>query len=306
MLDIVLDFVGENEDANARNTAERLLNIAIWNIWSKMAWQQFDMPTPYTFSTASGTASYPLPAYFGRVKDGVIRNTTAGMKLYPTTLDRIQERDPELSQTGTPSVYAIGGTVGVDAQVVAAGEACTAVSDSASDTSVRLGMAGLDGNGRYRRNQYTLNGTTPVSVGTWTKVIEVAKAMPAGTDPATEMTSSIGTVTVAGATTGTLVTLASYESAVERIELTLWPTPNVVNTIAVPMMRAPQKLLYDSDLTPHGWGSAILEEMDTLWKINSGDIRERSRVPGAALLDLIALENSNRFGVPARTRPFLG
>lgn len=306
MLDMVLDFVGENDDANARNTAEGLLNIAIWNIWTKMAWQQFAMPSPYTFSMVSGTSSYPLPSYFGRVRNGIIRNTTTGARILPSNLDAIQERDPDLSETGTPGCYAIGGTVGVDVQVVAAGEACTSVSDSASDTTVKVGIAGLDSNSRYRRNQYTLNGTTPVSVGTWKKIIEVAKAMPAGTDPTTEMTSSVGTVTVTGATSGVLVTLATYQSAVERIELTLWPTPNVTNAVAVPCMRMPQKLLYDADLTPLGWGSAILEEMDILWKINTGDMHARPLVAGAALQDLIALENSNRFGVPSRTRPFLG
>lgn len=311
LLDLVLDFVGENEDENARNTAEKLLNIAIQNIWSKMSWRQFDMPTPYTFSTASGAPSYGLPAYFGRVKNGVIRNTTTGARIFPVSLDELQERIPEagtsLDTPGTPQVYAIGGTAGVDVQVVSAGEAVTAVSDSATDVNVRVAIAGLDSNGRYRRTQVTLNGTVAVALGTWTQILEASKALPDGTDPTTEYTSSVGNVTFTGATTGALLTLAPYESAVERMLLTLWPTPNVINTIAIPILRAPKRLLYDSDVTPWGWGPALLETLNLLWQINSGG---RGDMPPdhmrPMLLDLVALENSNRFGVQSRTRPYLG
>lgn len=310
LLDLLLDFVGENEDDNARNTAEKLVNIAVLNIWMKMSWRQFDMPDPYTFSTVSGTPGYALPAYFGRVKNGIIRNTTTGARIFPISLDELQERIPEsgtsLDTSGPPQVYAIGGVMGVETQVLAAGEAITVVSDDAADVNVRVQIAGLDTNGRYRRTQVTLNGTVAVALGTWKKVMEASKAIPAGTTPTTEYTSSRGNVTFTAATTGAILVLAPYESAIERIQLTFWPTPNIVNTMSIPILRAPMKLLYDSDLTPLFWGPALLEELNILWQINSGDRADHPTFPGPALQDLIALENSNRFGVPSRTRPYLG
>jgi hypothetical protein len=306
LLDLVLDFAGENRDPAARNTAERLINIAIENIWSKMAWQQFQMPVPFTFMTVPGVPSYPLPVYFGRVRGGIIRNVTNGAKIYPSTLDSIQENDPGLSMQGTPQVYAIGGTVGVDTQVVPAGEDLLVVSSSPNDLSVRVSIAGINLQQRHDRLQVLLNGTFPQQAGTWKKVIEVGKALTAGTEPTTELTSSVGIVTLSGHITGPLVYLRPYESAIERFELTLWPTPMVACEVAVPFLRSPHKLLYDADVTPMGWGPAILEEMDALWKINTGESSQRSPFVGPALLDLIALENSNRFHIPARVRPFLG
>lgn len=309
ILDEVLDFVGENSDSNARNTAERLINRAMQNIWSKMAWRQFQVAKPYTFSTVSGTDRYALPAHFGRItsKDGIIRNTTNGAKLYPSTLTEIQERDPALESTGSPQVYAIASTVGVSTQVAAAGEALEAVSSSASDTDILVTIVGLGSSGDYKREQYTLNGTTAVALGTWTYVMEFSKAYPASSTPATELTSSRGTITLRVESAGaTRQTLLSYESAREHWELTLYPTPNVVNTISVPYLRLVTKLLYDADLAPMGWGPAIVEEMVALWRENTGEAATHANVPRPALLDLICLENSNRFGVASRTQPFRG
>lgn len=311
MLDLVLDFVGETNDSKARALAAKLLNIAVQNIWMKMAWQQFEVTAPYTFTTITGTPSYPLPAYFGRIRDGIIRNLTTGARLRPGTRKELEQRHPTanipgVDEPGLPGVYTVAGAVGVDTQLAAAGEVCTAVSTDALDTTVRLTIAGLDINGRFRRAQYQLNGALPVTVGTWTKVIEVSKAWPAGTDGTTPLTSSRGTVSVTAATTGELVQLLDYQTAIERHELTLWPTPNAAYVIAVPILRAPTKLLYDADLCPWGWGPALLEEMDELWKVNTGLLPRKSNVPGPALLDLVAQENSGRFGVPMRVQPFSG
>jgi hypothetical protein len=309
ILDEVLDFVGENSDSNARNTAERLINRAIWNLWTKMAWRQFQVAKPYTFSTVSGTDRYVLPAYFGRItsRDGIIRDTTNGAKLYPSNLTDIQERDPALESSGDPQVYAIANTVGVAVQVAAAGESLEVVSSNASDTDILVTIVGLGSSGDYKREQYTMNGTTAVALGTWTYVLEFSKAYPAASTPATELTSSRGTVTLRVASGGaTRQTLLAYESAREHWEITLYPTPNVVHTISVPYMRLPTKLLYDADLAPMGWGAAIVEEMIAMWRENTGEVKSHATIPRPALLDLISLENSNRFGVASRTQPFRG
>lgn len=308
LLDEVLDFVGENADASARNTAERLLNRALQNIWMKCAWTVFQVTQPHTFPTVSGQARYALPYHFGRVRGGFIRNITTAARLAPAILDDIDDRDPARSASGTPESYAIAGVVGVATQVAVAGEALEVVSSAAADVStVKVTLVGTGASGEFKREEFALNGTTAVAVGTWTYVLEFSKAYTAATAPTTELTSSAGTVTLRQVSDGsTRQTLLPYESSRAHYELLLWPTPNVVHTIAVPFIRRPMRMLYDSDMCPLDWGPALTEEMIAHWRENTGDVSAAAQVPRPALLDLLALENSNRFGVPARTKPFQG
>lgn len=310
ILDDFLDFVGEQNDANARLTAARVLNRAIQSLWMKHPWKQFEMP-PFQFSTVANQRSYALPEHFGRVRGGVIRNLSNGAKLGGVELATLQEAHPEQGSTletaGQPEIYCVSGTCGVGV-LASAAEALTVVSDSATDVNVKVTVEGYDANSRWLRQQVTLNGLTPVAIPTSVIAWTFGKAVQAGTTPATDLTTSVGNVALTGATSGALQTLLSYESAVEHQVLTLYPMPNLSGqVIAVPFLRAPVRSLYDGDAVPNNWEDAIFEEMTIQWRVNTGEMpADASNVLRPKFLDLLAFENANRFGVRSVTRPFTG
>lgn len=309
LLDELLDFVGELGDANARNTAERLLNRAINTLWLRMPWRQFVDPVPYTFSTVGGTRNYALPAYFGRVSnnDGKLRNASLGSPLYPIEREDAEQLFPAagtaLEVAGRSDRYALGGEMPVHTQPATAGEALEVVSDSTSDVNVKVTIAGLNSAGVYFATQVTLNGTTEVAAGTWARIDEFSKAIPAGSNPATEYFSSVGSVTLRKASDATaLQTLLPYESLRLVPVLTLYPKPNAVWTISVPVLRRPRRLVYDGDPVPTDWGPALFEQMLIGWRVNTGEIAHDSNVAEPRYIDLVCHENASR---PQRkARPF--
>ncbi len=305
-LDELLAHVGESGDPKARNKAERALNRAIERIWQKHAWRDYLLPAPYELTLVSGTRSYGLPDYFGRLGKGQVRNLTQGGVLAYIAPDALQDIVPEagtsLEAPGTPRYYTLDGTTALAVQPSSAGEALEVLSSSASDTNVVVTIAGQTANG-WERLSFTLDGTTPVAVGTWLPTIdEFGKSVIAGTDPTTELTSSVGTVTlrtVSGSTTrGTLL---SQESARSLPQITFYPEPNVTDVIGIPVQRRPKRLLFDGDIVPQDWWPAIFEYLVLTWRSNTGEGSE----PGMgwpALVDLIHLENAKT--PVSRTRPF--
>lgn len=312
IVDQVLDFVGEINDPTARDTANRTLNRVMGLIWAKHPWRQFWMPAPFTFSTVAGQRAYPLPAYFGRVvsKQGVIRNLSTAAELYPQTPDDIERADPTAGTPaetlGNPQGYTIGGSVGVDKQPTS-GEAVSVASSDAADIDVVVSVSGLDAAGAWTSREQTLNGTSAVALGTWQKIITFGKAFTTAVeDNPTTFASSRGTVTLSGASTGTLQALQPKESAVEHLELVLYPTPAASgHVIAVPMLRAVQRLTSDADVLPAGWGPAVFEEMLIQWRVFSGEIPSDDRVARPRFLDLVALD-AGRVPMPERKRGWVG
>lgn len=307
LVDEVLRMVGEQDDDEARTLAEDLVNTGRLRIYMKHPWRLFRMPAAFEIATVANTRSYPLPAYFGRVPPAPaeIRNLSLGSPIELRDQDAVQAQYPRqgtsLEVAGTPTVCFIGGSVGVGVQpAVAAGEACTLVSTSAADTDIYVTIEGIDDNNRENRLRYQLNGTTPVSAGTWKKIIAFSKAYEDGDDPATERTSSRGNVTLAAATTGTLQVLLPIESAVDRPEITFFPKPAQAWTIAVPMARIPRRLIYDSDMIEPLWGPALRDWMIRNWRVSTSEVAEETALPWGSLLDLIAFENSTGGGRPGR------
>lgn len=311
LLDDFLRYVTEHGDSVAERIAGRALNRALLAIWLKHPWAQFRADTPYELTTVAGTRSYVLPRQFGRMahRDGRIRNITQGSWIEPIDRGQLDEQRPEagtsLDSTGLPYGYLMDGTSPVSRQPAAAGEACEVVSSSASDDDVEVVIEGLDASGAHTRTRVTLNGTTPVAVGTWSRIFEFGKAYDSADTPATDQTSSVGSVTlrtVAGPTT--LQTLASDESAVDLPTITFYATPDAAYVIAVPYMRAPRRAYEDADPLPRFWGNALFEEMQADWLVNKGEIASAAQLPRPHLADLIALENANRIPLTRHRRPF--
>jgi hypothetical protein len=306
-LDEFLGFVGEDGDTTARNVAERALVRAVEAIWQKHPWRDFQSPAPLELTLVVNQRSYAMPEFFGRLGQGQVRNLTRGTILTPLDTEDAQALFPSagtsLEVAGTPCRYELGGIVGVRRQPDVDGEALEVVSSSDTDTTVLVSIEGADANGNERRHQVTLTGTTPISVGTWSWVDSIGKSYPTGTDPTTEFTSSVGSVTLNITSSDTVLqTLFPEESAREHRMITVYPKPSETDTIAVPVMRRPKRLLYDADPLPNDWWNAIFEEMLIQWRVNTGDLAVDSVVPRPHLVDLVCNDNANR---PRRTvRPF--
>ena len=312
IVDDVLDFVGEINDPTARDTANRTINRVLHKIWLRHPWRQFWMPSPYTFVTVAGQRAYPLPEYFGRIgaQHGKIRNVSTGGVLDPIQPEQLEAAYPDagspLEVFGTPSVYTIGGTVGVDVQPTAV-ETVTAVSSDANDTDIVVSLEGLDASGRWTRTQVTLAGVVPANGGAWSKIVGFGKSYVSTATPVTSLTSSRGVVTLAGSASGTLQTLQPYEAAVEHQEIILYPAPNAGGqTIAVPTLRAVRRLLYDGDTVPAHWGPAVFEEMMIQWRVFNGEVGTDAEADRPAFRDLVAFDNTGRLTVPERKRGWSG
>lgn len=320
-----LRFVTENDDDEARNIAEDLMNRAVSAIWLKHDWQAFESPEPYQIRTAIGQARYSLPAHFGRVGPGRLRNLTRGTWLRgPGDTGRLEEDDPAFGTSldtlrGTPTRWWLGGIAGVHTQPIGSGWALEVLSTDATDVDVVVSLEGEDPPGIEQRLQLRLTGTTPVAANEWRFVDAFGKSFVpstvAGTAAGTtEHTTSRGEVIlrrvaeagppVVAATR--LQTLASIEAAKGHQTLRLYPTPDVAEIIAIPIYRRPTSLIYDGDALPSFWREAVFEEMQVQWRVNTGELSldQATSMIRPALLDLI--DHDNRHRPRPRRRPFGG
>lgn len=313
LLDEFLGLVGDRNDGDARDRAELALNRAMRNVWLAHPWRSLHLPSPVQVTTVANQTSYALPSYFGRIPPKVthVTNITTGRKI-PLVNDQelptyLPTYGTTLAQSGTPAYAALGAPMGVRVQPSSAGQALEVVSTSASDTDVRVLVEGLNSDGEWDETQVTLTGTTAVALGTWrAPLLNFTKAYPSTITPATELTSSRGTVTLQLAGGGTaLQVLLPEESAREFPSLILAPAPSTAGEIVtVPCIRAPKRLLYDADEIPLNWGSALIEDMLRTWNVREGSAPLPGMLPRPELATLIGHDNS--LGGRIRTKPFTG
>lgn len=314
ILDELLDFMGELGDADARNTADRLLSRVIQTIWLQHPWSDHVMPSPLEIATVANQRTYVLPDHFGRVRpDASMRNLTTGNRIDPIDQNVLEDDYPQAGTTfetaQEPTHFYVAGVQGVAIQPAATGDALEVVSTSALDLTIRVTVEGPTTAGIWTRTTVTLNGITPVAVGTFRNdVLNFSKAYPEGTDPATEGYSSVGSVTlrkVAGAVA--LETLQPEESAHERRTIVLIHKPDRVYTVVLPFIRAPRRLLADSDEIPRFWGPAVIEEARIEWDYNQGNISlaQMTQIPRPRRMELVQYDNSIRYS-SWRTTPFQG
>lgn len=308
VIDELLDFTGELSDIEARNTAERLLNRALETIWLKRAWSQFVSPAPLQITLVANQRSYALPDHFGRLRslEQAARNLTRGSWISYLGDQEMLERYPDagtlLESASDPSFCTILGTVGVYRQPLVIGEALEVFSSSAADVDIRVSIIGDDASGNNTRDQVTLNGSTPVSIGTWSFVDEFGKAFPSDTEPTTEYFSSRGNVTLRKVTGGAVLqTLFPQESARQHRVFTIYPKAIQADVLAVPFVRGIKLRAHDADPTPINWGPALFEEMLIQWRAGNGEIRDPSQALRPCLLDLVCMENEQ---TPHWTRAF--
>jgi hypothetical protein len=304
-----LGFVGELDDPIALTLANTELLNALDTVAKAHTWQAFTSPAPFEMTLAINQRSYALPDFFARLQYFDLPNLTTGSTV--RVIDK-QIADQRYPRAGTSVEVAgrvchavIAGIVGVQSQPDAAGEALELVSDSALDVDVLVTIAGNDQNDVWQRAQVTLSGTTPKSAGSWSYIDEVGKSYAHTATPPTAFTTSRGTVTLRKASAGaTIQTLLPQESARQHEVLTFYPKPASADIIAIPFIRRPKRLLFDSDPLPYGWWPATKEEMLIQWRINTGELARDAKLDRPKLDALIDNDNISR---PApRIRPFTG
>lgn len=315
LVDRLLRFVGETNDADARLIAEDLCANAVFSIWLKHPFQEFTMPTDLRVTTVANQPTYILPTYFGRIarKDGIVRNLTTGVKIYPMTQQDLENRYPDLGSavdttTSDPQHYTIAGKVGVGVQVDAAGTQVEIVSDDVADLDVLVTLEGLKA-GEWTTVQLTLGGVFPVAPGTWTYVQTFSKSYPADTTPPTPLTSSRGTVTLRPFGGGAAYqTLLPHESSREQYQFRLHQTPKAVQVIGIPVIRLPRRLFHDGDVVPSLWGPAVFEQMHIDFSVNRGElsIPQAAAMPRPELDRLIGYDNELKPAARMIKRPFAG
>jgi hypothetical protein len=312
ILDDFLSFVGAAGDAKARDRAERLLNRVLEKIWMLRGWRCFIDPTVWEFSTVANTRAYALPDHFGRISGNnrTLRNLTNGSVIHPWDRSDLEEVDPligtTLEQPGCPTRYQIAGTSPVQTQPSSAGEALEVLSSSLSDTTVRAYIEGLTTSNLVAQAQVTVNGVTPVPIGTWSRILKFGKSYPAATTPTTELTSSEGTVTlrkVSGATE--LQVLAPWQAAREHQTIVLAPVPNGVYTIGLPILRAIERAYLDGDPLPPQWTNAVFDGMTMGWRVSDdGGFDSVGMWP--TLVDLVSNDNAQAAQARRHKTPYTG
>ncbi|MCC6989953.1 MAG: hypothetical protein IT181_13190 [Acidobacteria bacterium] len=312
LLDEFLRHVGDVGDTTSRLTASDYLNRAIRTIWLAHAFRDHRLPSPVQVSTIASQRTYVLPQYFGRfpAMTRQLRNLSTGGVITVRNQEALEAEAPTmgstLEQAGAPRYAFLSAPVGVSVQPTGT-QALEVVSDSASDTDIVVQVEGLDSTGAWNETQVTLAGTSAVALGSWqAPLITFSKAYPYGTAAVTAGTSSRGTVTLRVASAGaTLQTLLPEESAREFPTLTLYPKPSASGElIALPCIRAPKRLLYDTDEIPRYWTDAVLEEMAALWREQNGEAGSAADLPRPHLLRLIAFDNTAHSPDPVRRVPF--
>jgi hypothetical protein len=314
-----LRFVTENDDAEARNIAEDLLNDAIQTLWLSHDWLAFQSPEAYQIATVVDVGRYALPAHFARLGPGHTRNLTTGARLFPITQERLDEDVPTFGTDldtvrQAPTHFQVAGLSGVFRQPVGAGWALEVVSDDGDDTDVVVSIDGEDSTGIAQRKTFTLTGTTEVAVGTWRFIDGFGKSYTAAVTPGTtsgtlEHTTSRGTVTlrrVSPDTASTLQALAHDEASRGHQTLRLYPTPDAAYTIAVPIHRHPMMMLYDGDPIPPYWEQAVREEMLIQWRVNTGELTLDQATTMIRPAYLALMTHDNRHRPRPRKVPFGG
>jgi hypothetical protein len=296
-LDDFVSYIGAAGDAVARNQAERLLNRILEKIWMLRGWKCFIDPDVWTFSTVANQRAYALPDHFGRISGNnrTVRNLTNGRLITPRDRGTGEEDDPtvgtSLEVPACPTEYSIAGVSPV--QVQATGVACEVGSDDAADTTVRVFVEGLTTANLVAQRQVTLNGTTFVDVGAWNRILRFGKSYPEGIAPTTELTSSVGNVTLrrtAGAVS--MQVLAPWQPSREHQTLVLTPVPDGVYAIGVPIFRAIERMYFDADPLPPNWTNAVFDGMTRFWRVADRDIAEDGSGLWPALKELIEYDNA--------------
>lgn len=200
----------------------------------------------FSFTTEADKARYTLPVSARGIVS--ITDTTHRVKLSQRSMAWIRERDPSVPAqvTGTPWVYTILNTAGIERQpVITTASALELVSGSALDTG-QVEIEYQDDNGGFRVVLVTLTGTTPVTVpATITQVFRVTYLQSA--QGAITLRQTLDALSIAVLPATAQASQTGNPHASRAYVLHLWPTPGGAYTYTVDGPRPRAMLMDDLD-----------------------------------------------------------
>ena len=206
-------FTVRESQINSR--IDQYINLTVNQINNFHPWSFLRRKT--TFNTVDSQESYQLPRDVDRI--GLLRNTQQRLRQVPDHLFYKWVPNPT-TETTYPRYYRLWEQVGVATQLSTDAE-IDVVSDNADDTQ-SVTVEGLDSNGIFRRETYTLVGTTKQEGSiTFSKILQVSKSA---------ATTGIITVTEDDGDT-TIVTLMPWERAPRFKTISLYPIPSTNDVV---------------------------------------------------------------------------
>jgi len=220
-------------DSQVDSLIDSYINLTINELSDYHSWSFLRRKTE--FSTVSTQEDYQLPRDVDRLN--LIRQTTAPTRLRFVPDHLFYAWIPNPTAGGNPRYYRLWEEVGVVTQLTA-DDTIDVVSDSTADTQT-MTITGLDDNGVFQSETYTINGTTAVTGSvTFSKVLQVSKSA-----------ATTGTITVtenSGSTT--LVTLMPWERSPRFKTISLYPIPSSAITMYVEYYTRLKELVNVSDV----------------------------------------------------------
>lgn len=212
---------------------DRWLNLAQDDVVTEMDPEHLD--TTITFSSVAAQRTYYIDTEFNQILS--LTDTTNDLELVSATEGEIIEVDPDFSDSGTSYNYSITGMSWVSGQPSSA-SVITVVSSSASDTTQKVRINGLDGNGVEITELLSLNGTSDV-VGSisFSEIRQMVKD-----------TSTVGIMTAtSNAAAVTIVRIPAHLLAKQYQPINLFPIPSGVSVYSVRGMRRPRQMFNTQD-----------------------------------------------------------
>lgn len=203
----------------------------------------------YTFDTVATQREYWISRPQFRKITSVVDEDN-GRVLTPTTEKNIDWADPDHSNTGSPSEYALGGIRGFQTQLLAA-DHIHVISSSAADVTQTVHIEGKDATGHDIDDTITITG---VGVATGTTSFTTL-------DNISKSAATAGVITVSKSDNTTILTYLEADACnTQYMLMAIWPTPTAVTTIRVRYMRKVREMVDDQDEPdlPESWQDLVL------------------------------------------------
>jgi hypothetical protein len=230
-----------------------------------------------TLTTSADVSQYGLPINVLSVLN--IEDGSANIALEEYGRREYDQFYPGTSASGDPRAYYILWRRGVQTQL-SANDTIDVISSSASDTTnFTVRIQGLDANGIWQDEQYTLNGTTTVA---GSKTFSEIRAV--STNDASGTTRS-GTVTVTKNTGSTVLTrVPASTKYADHLWVEFYPIPDGATALTVRVIEKKPDLVNDDDWPQFDerWHQILIDDPGSTLMLAAGNPNQATLMKSAA------------------------
>lgn len=266
----VLNYIDEGDDAatgTTRTLVKEALNRSHRTILAGRTWPFMGWPSAVTFATVAGTRTYAL-------KHGVSKILTLWDSEMNVSTPLISRRDWDvLAVDRTGQQHVPLGAIYGDVWPVAAqpsSEVVTATSSTDADAAKTLILSGLNTSGDLTSETLTLadvgSTASATSSTSWSHLFAVSKG-----------SAWTGTLTLSGATAGTLLTLTSSEYGKQYPTVEFIETPNGARNYIYTAQRTPAKLTNNYDIPDTPYPYSMVHVYDALLDLTGYNVELGSK-----------------------------